>query len=246
MKPIVHNLSGAPCGWRVLLGFVFKQIDYDVNYLEGSTKEHEGPAFRKLNPRAKVPVLEADGVAGERLVLRDSMAILAWLDRTYPARPLFGETSDEAAAIWQTALDCSEYLLPATSDVVFPVFRGDGTPPTPGTEEADTLRASAEALNAEYRLLETALGDKAFLCGDNPTAADAVVFPETSRVWRALETRPKAMASIGYDRLGDRFPRLSAWQNRVASLSGVAETEPPHWKISRQADASSRAVRVAS
>lgn len=233
MTPIVYNLSGAPCSWRVLLGFAFKHLACDARYLKGAEKEHRGAAFRKLNPRAKVPVLEAEGPQSERLILRDSLAILAWLDRAYPSRPLFGETSGEAAAIWQVALDSNEYLLPATSDVVFPVFDGDGSVPEKGSEAAETLRAASEALNAEYRLLEATLGDKAFLCGNSPSAADAVVYPETSRVRRAIETKPQVMASIGYDRLGDRFPRLSAWQNRVASLTGVAETEPPHWQASQ-------------
>lgn len=240
MTPIVYCLSGAPCSWRVLLGFAFKQVACDARYLKGPEKEHERPAFRELNPRAKVPVLEAESAEQERLVLRDSLAILAWLDRTYPKRPLFGETSDETAAIWQVALDNNEYLLPATSDVVFPAFRSDGTPPQKGSDEAEKLRAAAETLNGEYRLLEATLGEKAFLCGDSPSAADATVFPETSRVWRAIETKPQVMASIGYERLGDRFPRLAAWQNRVASLSGVAATEPPHWVASRQPAASER------
>ncbi|TQV75918.1 glutathione S-transferase family protein [Denitrobaculum tricleocarpae] len=222
---ILHTISGAPCGWRALLGFAFKQIDVEVRYLDGSRREHETPTFLELNPRAKVPVLEADG-----LVLRDSIAILAWLESAYPARPLFGRTTEETAAIWQMLLECAEYLQPATNGVVFPVFAGDGEASAANTQAAENLRAAAKVLDGECEFLERTLGERRFLCGPDPSAADAVAFAEIGRVQRAIETKPHVMASLGYLRLEQRFPHLSAWYGRVSDLPGVAATAPIHWR----------------
>ncbi|WP_444995112.1 hypothetical protein [Aliikangiella sp. IMCC44359] len=46
----VYTISGVPRGWRVLVGLALKEIEYDVQYLQGSTNEHRAPAFLKINP----------------------------------------------------------------------------------------------------------------------------------------------------------------------------------------------------
>lgn len=224
MTLILHTISGAPCGWRAMLGFAFKGIDVEVRYLDGSAREHETPAFLALNPRAKVPVLETGD-----LIVRDSVAILAWLDKAYPARPLFGSTAQETARIWQIVLECAEYLQPATNGVVFPVFAGDGTAPAEGSPAAEDLRKAASILDGECDFLEKTLGGKAFLCGAEPCAADAVAYAEIGRVQRAIETKPVAMAALGYERLDRRYPRLAEWRIRLAELPGVEATAPVHW-----------------
>lgn len=225
MPPTLHTISGATCSWRAMLGFAFKGLDYELHHLEGSRREHKAPAFLAVNPRGKVPALEA-----EDLVLRDSIAILAWLDRAHPTRPLFGEAAEDAAAIWQIVLECCEYLQSAVSGVVFPVFNGDGSPLAEGSAEAEALHAAAAVLNAECRFLESTLGDKAFLCGAEVSAADAVAYPEIARIQRASDTRPRAMAALGYDSFDRDYPNLAAWRERIAGLPGVERTIPRHWR----------------
>lgn len=225
MTLILHTISGAPCGWRAMLGFALKGIDVEVRYLEGSRREHEAPAFLALNPRAKVPVLETGD-----LVLRDSIAILAWLDSAYPARPLFDSTAQEAAAIWQIVLECAEYLQPATNGVVFPVFAGNGTAPKEGSGAAQDLHKAASILDGECEFLEKTLGGKAFLCAAVPSAADAVAYAEIGRVQRAIETKSAAMADLGYETLDLRYPRLAEWRIRLAGLPEVEATAPIHWR----------------
>ncbi|MEM1046780.1 MAG: glutathione S-transferase family protein [Pseudomonadota bacterium] len=227
MPLTVYSISGAPRGWRVLLALEIKEIEYDLHYLEGSEGEHRAPEFRQLNPHGKVPVVVADGVAR-----RESLALLGWLDRRYPDRPLFGSRATETAQIWETTTLLSDYLLEATNDVVSPVFNGDGTPPAKGSAEAKELNAAVQLLRVEHRLLEEILGDRRFLCGDEPTAADAVAYPEIARIMRALVTRPDVMATIGFAGFDERFPVLAAWRGRMEALPGFARTCPPHWRSS--------------
>lgn len=225
MALTVYNLSGGPNGWRALIALALKGLDYEVRHLKGSEREHKGPEFLKINPRGKTPALDADS-----LILRDSIAILAWLDRQYPDKPLFGETAEEAASIWQIVMECCEYLQSATNGVVFPVFGGDGSAPAEDSKEAEELRAAADALDAECRFLETTLGGKAFLCGAKASAADAVAYPEIGRVRRAIKTKPAAMAALGYDRFDERYPHVAAWRARMAGLPGIDKTVPIHWR----------------
>lgn len=133
MTLTVHTFSGSPRGWRVLLGLTFKGLSWDTNYLSLAQGDHHKPEFLSLNPRHTVPVIEADGV-----VLRDSIAILAWLDRQHPEKPLFGNTPGEAADIWQVAMECCDYLRDANRQLLTEVFFGDGSIPDQGTRNAKT------------------------------------------------------------------------------------------------------------
>lgn len=225
MTITLHTVSGSPRGWRVLIGLTLKGLEWNTRLLQLSAMEHRSDAFRSLNPRATVPVLEADG-----LVLRDSIAILAWLDRRYPERPLFGETADEAARIWQLTLESCDYLRDAGNSLLAPILLAGRPLPDEGTAERQAFDAAAASLHAEYHWLESLLNEHPFVAGDKPSAADAVVFPEIRLVQRAVETKPEIMAPLGFEEPSALYPNVAAWKARVAALPGMAATMPPHWQ----------------
>jgi len=224
MTLTVHTISGAPRPWRVLLGLTFKGLNYETHYLEASKAEHKAPAFLKLNPRGKVPVLEAGD-----LILRDSIAILAWLDRHYPDRPLFGETADEAARIWQVTMECCDYLRAAGQNLLFPILVLNVPLPALNSKEMTDLKAAGEAMHAECRYLETLLDGNSYLGGQHPSAADAIAFPEIRLIQRGLERKPDHMAAVGFDNPAELYPRVADWKDRVGALDDVDKTLPIHW-----------------
>ncbi len=225
MTLILHTFSGAPRGWRVLLGMSFKGLSPDIRYLNYSEKEHHKPDFLKLNPRATAPTLETKNGA-----LRDSIAILAWLDREYPENPLFGTTPQEAGMIWQTTMECCDYLRKSTDQLLSLVFSSDGSVPAEGSTERDALDTAAELAHAECRFLEDILSDgRLYLCGDLPSAADAVAFPEIRIMQRAVETKHELMSALGFGYPPDLYPKVADWKARLNDDPGVAATMPPHW-----------------
>jgi len=225
MKPTVYQISGAPRAWRVLLGLAFKGLDANVITLRVSERDHHKPEFTALNPRATVPVL-----VSQNTVLRDSVAILAWLDRAYPQKPLFGETADEAALAWQVTMECADYLREATHQLLSQVFSSDGSVPTPGSAEAERLRAAADLMHAECNYLEDLLSDgRLFLAGNQPTGADAMAFPEIRLLQRAVMTKNELMASVGFGYPPDHYPKTAAWKDRLNEMPEVAATMPAHW-----------------
>lgn len=229
MSLIVFAVSGAPRPWCVLAGLTLKQLDFEVRTLQASKREHKSPAFLKLNPRGTVPVLQAGD-----LTLRDSIGILAWLDRQYPERPLFGETPHDAGHIWQAVLESAQYLRAAHNDLFAPIFLQGRPVPKKDTEEARAMLAAADRLRAECARLESMFESgafhSAFLCGDTPTAADAVAFPDIRLLQRGLDTKPDHMTAAGLDTLWTELPKLRAWKDRFESLPGMARTMPPHWQ----------------
>ena len=225
MNPTLYQFSGAPRGWRVLLGLAFKGIQADVKNLDYSDRDHHKADFKTLNPRSTVPVL----VAGET-TLRDSIAILAWLDRAFPEQPLFGNTQEEAALIWQIAMECADYLREANRVLLTLAFSSNGEVPSAGSAAEETLKKGANLMHAECRYLEKLLSDgRPFLAGDRPTAADAVAFPEIRLLQRAVLTKNDMMASVGFGYPPDHYPKTAIWKNRLNQMPEVAATTPPHW-----------------
>lgn len=225
MSILVHNISGSHMGWRALLGLAFKGVDYQVNYLNGTEKEHKQAPYLAINPHGRVPTVEFDGQ-----IYLESLSILGLLDDWFPDRPLFGSSREDTQRIWQAAARYSDYLLQATSGVVFPVFNGPEGDPKLDPDTPNQVSQASQLLKSELGVLEQQLRDNAFLCGGKPSAADAVAFPDVGRVMRALETKPSSMAIFGFENFDDEFPRLAKWHERILNLEGVASTRPPHWK----------------
>ena len=91
--------SGSPYSWRVLLALEHKGLAYTGHLLQLAMQEHKSPHMLALNPRGRVPVLK-DG----DYVVFESLAVLYYLDRKYPAQPLFGDSPEEGAVIMRVML----------------------------------------------------------------------------------------------------------------------------------------------
>lgn len=224
MTITVYSVSGSPIAWRVLLGLTFKGIDHDVRFLEASKNEHKSAEYLKIHPRGTVPAMDADG-----LILRDSIGILAWLDRQYPERPLFGKTPDEAAQVWQIVMEACNYLRAAVNGVLFPIFVEGKPVPKADSEERRAMETAAQKLRDECRQLEDLLSENPFLAGEIPSAADAVCFPEIRLIERAVDTKPADMKALGLTSMETEFPKLKAWRTRISKLPDVDKTMPHHW-----------------
>ena len=214
----VYAISGSPSAWRVLLALTFKQLKYDVHYLNLSEQEHKSEAYLKINPRGTVPALVSNGVT-----MRDSIAILGWLDRAYPDKPLFGHSPEQAAYIWQATMEASEHLRNANKALLLPIFFQGAD------QKTDELVQAAKNQRSEMQKLETLLVGRDFIGDGLPSAADVVCFPEARMLKRALETKTELMEALGYQSDLSDFPAIAAWIDRIEAFEGVNKTMPPHW-----------------
>ena len=214
----IWTVSGAPSPWRAALGMAFKGLDYNVHLLSAAQKEHKSEPYLALNPRGTVPTVQKGDTT-----LGQSVAILAWLDREYPATPLFGETPQDAGLIWQRTMEVFDYLPAATSAVLSPIFFD-------GADEATIgLQKASENLRAELSYLTDILADAPFLSGERPGAADAMAFPHVRLIQRAMETKPAIMQALDLPDLATLSTEIADWVQRVEDLPNVAATFPPHW-----------------
>ena len=92
----LYNYWRSSASHRVRIALQLKKLDYEylpVDLRQGGGEQFSA-AYRALNPQSRVPALETpDGV------LTQSMAILEWLEETYPQPPLLPTTAHERARV---------------------------------------------------------------------------------------------------------------------------------------------------
>ena len=103
-----YNGSGSPFAWYVWFALEHKGLDYNITTLSFSNKETRKPAFLKLNPHHRVPVI----VDGD-FILYESQPIVEYLDEEYPDNgfgPLFLGSPKDKAIIRRLVVETYTYL----------------------------------------------------------------------------------------------------------------------------------------
>lgn len=87
--------------YRVRIALNIKNINYEkINiHLVNHGGEHHSPEYRKVNPQGLVPSLEVNGQ-----VISQSLAIINYLDETYPSPPLLPQNAMDRATVSSLAL----------------------------------------------------------------------------------------------------------------------------------------------
>lgn len=211
--------SGSPFSWRVLLALEAKRLSYESRLLQFSKGEHKAPEFLALNPRGQVPCLRDGDV-----VVSESIAILAYLDRKTPEPPLFGRTPAESGRIWQQVIECVLHLDEAVDGFILPIYRGQAA-----AHDAH-LRSLLPRITRELARLEGLATRGDWLATAEPTAADLVPYPMVKSLLRALEKPDGAAYGSDVMPFATHFPALDRWMKRIEALPGYERTYPPHWR----------------
>ncbi len=215
----VFWISGSPPCWRVMLAMEVKGLDYKSTRFDNAKGEQKNPGFLKINPRGHVPVLKHGDV-----VVCESLAILAYLDRAHPAPALFGGTAAQTGAIWQQILEFDAAMPGPIRAVTRPVFRGKTQ------EQADSIREAADQLRPNVAAINARLDDAPYLAGDELSAADVAIYPSLMQLMRAAGRDEAVALDLGLAPLGGCFPAIAKWCERIEGLPGYERAYPPHWK----------------
>ncbi|PCI63135.1 MAG: glutathione S-transferase [Kordiimonadales bacterium] len=214
-----YFISGSPFAWRALFALEAVGAPYEAIELHGSNGDLKTPEFLAMNPRGKVPVL-VDGDA----IIYESAAILAYLDRKYPAKALFGNSAADAALVTQRSEEIGNYLMPALRDVFLPVFTGQIE------EKVEQVQAGLQTAREQLSLINDWLVDTSYIIGAEPTAADYTLYPPIGLLTRILSNPAIAALEANILPLADNYPALAAWTIRIEALPGYAAAYPPHWR----------------
>jgi glutathione S-transferase len=211
--------SGSPFSWRVLLALEHKGLEYRGHLLQLAMQEQKSPHMLALNPRGRVPILK-DG----DYVVFESLAVLYYLDRKYPAKPLFGNSPEEGAVIMRVCCEYQAYIEPHVMRITRALLNRIGDP------HSDESTYAMHMIAGEARTIEARLSKGSWIVGEQPGASDYMIYPGIKLLLRALALPEARDLSSRFAPLEANYPALGRWLERVESLPGFDRTYPPHWR----------------
>jgi glutathione S-transferase len=196
----LHQDPRAPNPRRVRIYLAEKGLADQVTLVEVplATRANEEPAFLARNPIGLVPVLELD----DGRHLRESMAIIRYLEELHPDPPLWGTDAWSRATIemWNRTAEL-EVLFPVAQ-----VFRNSHAfwqgRLRQAPEFADIMR---EHTLKRMAWLDRELADRPYLAGDAFSVADITLLCGLD------------FGKVSNLRVGDETPNLLRWHREVSA-----------------------------
>ena len=200
----VYDFAGAPNPKKLRVFLAEKGIDIPIEQVNIMSGDNRKPEFLKKNPMGGLPVLELD----DGSCLSESLAIMEYLEELHPEPPMIGTTPRERARVRELERIAELGILSRVAQYFqhthpFMAGRVKQSP-----EAAENAR---NALAANLKVLDAAIGRNPFVAGPRPTIADctllaALEFAEFAQVpiesgcanvarWHAaFKERPSARA----------------------------------------------------
>jgi maleylpyruvate isomerase len=172
----LYGYYRSTASWRVRLALALKGLSFDTVPVHLGQGAQADPAFRTLNPQGFVPALKLD----DGTVLTQSLAILEWIEETYPEPPLLPTDSVERAHIRAFAEIIACDVHPIQNLKILKKLRAMG-------QDQDGVNAWAawiieDGLDACNALIADRAGPYCF--GDRVTLADVLLVPQLSNARR--------------------------------------------------------------
>jgi maleylacetoacetate isomerase len=198
----LYDYWRSSASYRVRIVLAMKGVAYerhDVNLLAG---EQGDDANRARNAQGFVPTLEVDGQA-----IGQSLAIIDYLDATYPDPPMVSHDPLARALTLQRALVIAADIHPVNNLRILNRLSGMGI------DQAGRDEWFRHWIAEGFAALDAMAGDGPYLGGDAPDLADVCLVPQMYNA-RRLETPL------------DAYPRLVAIDAALTVLPAFAAAHP--------------------
>ncbi len=198
----LYSYWRSSAAYRVRIALNLKGLDHDIVpvSLAPGVSEHRGADYRARNPQMLVPFLE-DGELG----IAQSMAILEYLEESYPGVELLPKTEPARSTVRAFCNMIACDIHPLNNLRVMNYIKTEfGADPT-----TDWYR---HWIHEGFRAAEQLVGDGPYVMGDSVTLADAFLAPQVYNARRfkvSLDDFPKLVAIV------DRANELTAFQDAL-------------------------------
>ncbi|MBH0046633.1 maleylacetoacetate isomerase [Pseudoalteromonas sp. NZS11_1] len=204
----LYSYFRSSAAYRVRIALNLKAIDHELAIVNLLKSEQLGEEYLATNPQGLLPALETDNG-----VLAQSLAILEWLDETYPQAPLITGTAWQKAQIRNLSFAIACDIHPVNNLRVLKYLSNE-------------LGVDNEAKNKWYRhwieisfeKIELMLNENDDYCfGNQPTLADICLVPQ---VFNAIRFNVDMSA----------YPKIAAIYehcNKLAAFNDAAPQNQP-------------------
>jgi len=207
MSVILYDYWRSSAAYRVRIALNLKGVAYEPRPVSLIKGEQRGLQHLARNPQGLVPTLEVDG-----LVLTQSLAIIDWLDATYPVPRLIPADTAERARAWARALVIVSDIHPIDNLRVLKRLESQF-----GADQAARDDWYRHWIREGLEALETMAGEGPFLGGSEPDISDLCLVPQLYNA-RRLELPL------------DCYPRLGRADAAAAELEAFAAAHPDRVK----------------
>ena len=172
----LYSYFRSSAAYRVRIALNLKKIDHELVIVNLLKSEQLEEGYLTLNPQGLLPALETDeGVLGQ------SLAILEWLDETYPQSPLISGSAWQKAQIRNLSFAIACDIHPVNNLRVLKYLSNE-------------LKVDDDAKNTWYKhwvevgfdKIEILLGDDDYCIGNKPSLADVCLVPPTRRLRNSM------------------------------------------------------------
>ncbi len=204
----LYDYWRSSAAYRVRIGLNIKGLSYEqipINILPGAD-EQKTAAYQSVNAQGRVPSIQVDGrISGQ------SMAILEWLEETYPAPPILPSDPWMRLQVRAFADTIACDIHPLNNLSVLAVLRTDF-----GAGETAIATWYKDWIARGFTALETiaaTLPGTDFLFGDAPTLAEIALIPQVANARR-------------FDTDLSVFPRLIEIEQKCLALPAFHKAAP--------------------
>ncbi len=118
---ILHSYWRSGAAYRTRIALNLKGLEYEQRDVDLRARAHKTPEYLALNPQGMVPALEVEGA-----VLTQSVAILEWLEESYPEPALLPSAPLDRARVRAMAAVIGSDIHPLNNLRVLGAVRGLG------------------------------------------------------------------------------------------------------------------------
>jgi glutathione S-transferase len=163
----LYDFTHAPNPRKVRVYLAEKGLVLPLVPVDLTTGANRTPEFLAKNPMGSVPVLELD----DGSYLTESLAIVQYLEELHPDPPMIGTTPLERARVRELERMIEMSLLSRIARVFLhtsPMFPRAG-------QISEIAGQARRQLPGALRIVDAAVGTRAFAAGERPTIADCTL-----------------------------------------------------------------------
>lgn len=200
----LYSYFRSTASYRVRIALGLKGLSYETLPIHLLREEQRSESFRAVNPQRRVPALRLD----DGTVMIQSLAIIDYLDETYPEPPFLPADAKLRAQVRAVAHMVSMDIHPL----------GNSGPRNYLTRTLGLDQAAAKAwtghwIGEGFAGIEPLLGEGPYAFGAAPTLADICLVPQVASARRfGVDLTP--------------FPRIAAADDAARRLPAFAAAAP--------------------